>query len=67
MSGGPEVYQTGEGREGWEREEESRFVILWYRVAKGSRLRGGNLVDIQTGSTVHWRLALITMGDYAGL
>ena len=40
MSGGPEVYQTGEGREGWEREEESRFVILWYRVAKGSRLRG---------------------------
>ena len=27
---------------------------------------GGNLVDIQTGSTVHWRLAFITMGDYAG-
>ena len=26
---------------------------------------GGNLVDIQTGSTVHWGLAFITMGDYA--
>ena len=26
-----------------------------------------NLVDIQTGSTVHWRLAFITTGDYAGL
>ena len=29
-------------------------------------LGGGNLVDIQTGSTVHWRLTFITMGDYAG-
>ena len=67
MSGGLEVYWTGDGREGWEREEESRFVILWYGTAKGLRLRGGNLVDIQTGSTVHWRLAFITMGDYAGL
>ena len=26
-----------------------------------------NLVDIRTGSTVHWRLAFITMGDYVGL
>ena len=26
-----------------------------------------NLVDIQTGSTVHWRLAFITTGNYAGL
>ena len=26
-------------------------------------LEGGNLVDIQTGSTVHWRLAFITMGE----
>ena len=26
-----------------------------------------NLVDIQTRSTVHWRLAFITTGDYAGL
>ena len=25
-----------------------------------------NLVDIQTGSAVHWRLAFITMGNYAG-
>ena len=30
-------------------------------------LGGGNLVDIRTGSTVHWRLTFITMGDYAGL
>ena len=28
---------------------------------------GGNLVKIQTGSTVHWRLAFIAMEDYAGL
>ena len=27
---------------------------------------GGNLVDVQTGSTVHWRLAFITVGNYAG-
>ena len=40
MSGGLEVYWTGDGREGWEQEEESRFVILWYEVAKGSRLKG---------------------------
>ena len=33
----------------------------------GQDLRGGNLVDIQTGSTVHWRLAFKAMGDYAGL
>ena len=26
-----------------------------------------NLVDIRTRSTVHWRLAFITTGDYAGL
>ena len=26
-----------------------------------------NLVDIRTGFTVHWRLAFITTGDYAGL
>ena len=25
-----------------------------------------NLVDIRTGSTVHWWLAFITTGDYAG-
>ena len=25
-----------------------------------------NLVDIQTGSTVYWRLTFITTGDYAG-
>ena len=25
-----------------------------------------NLVDIRIGSTVHWRLAFITTGDYAG-
>ena len=25
-----------------------------------------NLVNIQTGSTVHWRLAFITTRDYAG-
>ena len=25
-----------------------------------------NLVDIWTGSTVHWRLTFITTGDYAG-
>ena len=28
---------------------------------------GANLGDIRTGSTVHWRLAFITMGDHAGL
>ena len=28
MSGGPEVYRTGDVREGWEQEEESRLVIL---------------------------------------
>ena len=32
----------------------------------GLGLRGGNLVNIRTGSTVHWRLAFIAMGDYAG-
>ena len=32
----------------------------------GQDLGGGNLVDIRTGSTVHWRFAFITMGDYAG-
>ena len=26
-----------------------------------------NLVDIRTGSTVHWRLTFITTGDFAGL
>ena len=31
MSGGPEVYQTGDIGEGWEREEESRLVILIVR------------------------------------
>ena len=61
------MYRTRDGGEGWEREEESRFVILWYGVAQASRLMGGNLVDIQTGSTVHWRLAFIATGDYAGL
>ena len=40
MSGGLEVYQTRDGGEGGEREEESRVVILRYGVAKGSRLRG---------------------------
>ena len=25
-----------------------------------------NLVDIRTGSTVHWRLAFITTGDHTG-
>ena len=29
-------------------------------------LRGGNLIDIRTGSIVHGRLAFITTGDYAG-
>ena len=27
---------------------------------------GTNLVNIQTGSMVHWGLAFITTGDYAG-
>ena len=27
---------------------------------------GADLVNIQTESTVHWRLAFITTGDYAG-
>ena len=30
-------------------------------------LGGGNLVDIRTGSTVHWRLAFIAMGNYTEL
>ena len=42
------------------RGEVKVVILIW------SRLRGGNLVDIQTGSTVHWRLAFIAMGDYAG-
>ena len=29
-------------------------------------LRGGNLVNTQTGSIVHGRLAFIAMGGYAG-
>ena len=37
------------------------------KVANRLGLRGANLVYIQTGSTVHWRLAFITMGDYARL
>ena len=40
--------------------------LIGDEVANELELRGANLVDIQTGSTVHWRLTLITMGDYAG-
>ena len=32
----------------------------------GWDLGGGNLVNIRTGSTVHWRLTSIAMEDYAG-
>ena len=31
MSGGPEVYQTRDGREDWQRGEELRLVILIVR------------------------------------
>ena len=36
-------------------------------VATLARKLVANLVNIRTGSTVHWRLAFITTGDYAGL
>ena len=36
------------------------------KVANGSRLKGGNLVNIRTGSTVHWGLAFIAMGTMQG-
>ena len=41
--------------------------LIGDEVANGLGPGGGaNLVDIKFGSTVHWRLAFITMGDYAG-
>ena len=48
------------------RGEVKDVIIIGGEVANGLGLRGGNLVDIRTGSTVHWRLAFIAMEDYAG-
>ena len=73
---------SGPGFRGmWQRLDEQVVVqsISDQRMSEETwRVRGGvkivnlvgdgvaNLVDIQTGSTVHWRLAFITTGDYAG-
>ena len=40
--------------------------LIGDKVANGLGLRRGNLVNIQTGSTVHWRLAFIAMGTMQG-
>ena len=67
MSGGPEVYRTRDvGEDLRARGEVKDVKLIGDEVADGLGLRGGNLVNIQTGSTVYWRLTLIIMGDYAG-
>ena len=51
-------------------ESEGRIKdvkLVGDKVANELGLRGANLVDIRIGSTVHWRLTFITMGDYTGL
>ena len=40
--------------------------LIGDEVANELGLREGNLIDIRTGSMVHWRLAFKAMGDYAG-
>ena len=48
------------------RGEVKDVELIRGEVANGLGLRGVNLVDIRTGSTVHWRLAFIwgTMQGY---
>ena len=68
MSGGLEVYRTRDvGEDLRVRGGVKEVKLIGDEVANELGLRGANLVDIRTGSTVHWRLAVITMGDYAGL
>ena len=57
MSGSPE-------NDGEDLESERRCQDLVANLA-GNLV--ANLVDIRAGSAVHWRLAFITTGDYAGL
>ena len=40
--------------------------LIGCKIANRLGLRGGNLVDFRAGSTVHWKLTFIAMGDYAG-
>ena len=42
-------------------DERGRYIVA---NLVGSLV--ASLVNIQTGSTVHWRLAFITTGDYTG-
>ena len=51
MSGSPEYSRPERDREDLESKRGQDLVA--------------NLVDIQTGSTVHWWLTFITTGDYA--
>ena len=48
------------------RREVKDVKLIGDKVANGLGLKGGNLVNNRTGSMVHWRLAFIAMGDYAG-
>ena len=45
-----------------------RTAERWRRLRESERGQDlvSNLVDIRSGSTVHWRLTFITTGDYAG-
>ena len=54
MSRAPEVYWTGDvGEDLRARGEVKDVKLIGDEVANGLGLRGGNLVDIQTGSTVY--------------
>ena len=57
-SGGP-VYRTGDVGEDLRVKGRDKVVrLIRDEVASELELRGANLVDIRTGSTVHWRLTL---------
>ena len=67
MSGGPKVYQTGDVGEDLRVKGRDKVVrLIGDKVANELELRGANLVDIRTGSTVHWRLAFILWGTMQG-
>ena len=59
-SGSPEYFGPEGDREDLESERGQDLVANFIRNLVA------NLVDIRTGSTIHWRLAFITTGGYAG-